>query len=233
MAYDFYLDGVQLPIAPPKLEVKVTNKNKTVDLINTGEVNILKKEGLSEISFEAEFTHNKLPFYRGAFRDVQFFLSKLELLKTDCKPFQFIVSRELGNKVLFNTNIKVSLEEYAISEDAENGSDTKVAIKLKQYRDYSTKKLVPATPEKTNYGRTPTPVMKPKEFRPDSSNKPNGKTYTVKAGDSLWSICQKQLGNGSLYKKVYELNKTMMDKANKGKKVPKYTIYKGQVLRLV
>ncbi|EQE56559.1 LysM peptidoglycan-binding domain-containing protein [Clostridioides difficile] len=233
MAYDFYLDGVQLPIAPPKLEVKVTNKNKTVDLINVGEVNILKKEGLSEISFEAEFTHNKLPFYRGTFRDVQFFLSKLELLKTDCKPFQFIVSREMGGKVLFNTNIKVSLEEYAISEDADNGSDTKVAIKLKQYRDYSTKKLVPATPEKTNYGRTPPPVMKPKEFRPDSSNKPNGKTYTVKAGDSLWAICQKQLGNGSLYKKVYELNKTMMDKANKGKKLSKYTIYKGQVLRLV
>ncbi|HGM1125352.1 TPA: LysM peptidoglycan-binding domain-containing protein [Clostridioides difficile] len=233
MAYDFYLDGVQLPIPPPKLEIKVTNKNKTVDLINTGEVNILKKEGLSEISFEAEFTHNKLPFYRGAFKDVQFFLSKLELLKTDCKPFQFIVSREMGGKVLFNTNIKVSLEEYAISEDADNGSDTKVAIKLKQYRDYSTKKLVPATPEKTNYGRTPPPVMKPKEFRPDSSNKPNGKTYTVKAGDSLWAICQKQLGNGSLYKKVYELNKTMMDKANKGKKLSKYTIYKGQVLRLV
>ncbi|HEK4983699.1 TPA: LysM peptidoglycan-binding domain-containing protein, partial [Clostridioides difficile] len=220
------------PIPPPKLEIKVTNKNKTVDLINTGEVNILKKEGLSEISFEAEFTHNKLPFYRGTFRDVQFFLSKLELLKTDCKPFQFIVSREMGGKVLFNTNMKVSLEEYNIVEDADNGSDVKVAIKLKQYRDYSTKKLVPATPEKTNYGRTPTPVMKPKEFRPDSSNKPNGKTYTVKAGDSLWSICQKQLGNGSLYKKVYELNKTMMDKANKGKKVPKYTIYKGQVLKL-
>lgn len=232
MAYDFYLDGVQLPIPPPKLEIKVTNKNKTVDLINTGEVNILKKEGLSEISFEAEFTHNKLPFYRGQFKDVQFFLSKLELLKTDCKPFQFIVSREMGGKVLFNTNMKVSLEEYNIVEDADNGSDTKVAIKLKQYRDYSTKKLVPATPEKTNYGRTPHPVMKPKEFRPDSSNKPNGKTYTVKAGDSLWSICQKQLGNGSLYKKVYELNKSMMDKANKGKNLSKYTIYKGQVLKL-
>ncbi|HBE9752189.1 TPA: LysM peptidoglycan-binding domain-containing protein [Clostridioides difficile] len=232
MAYDFYLDGVQLPIPPGKLEVKVTNKNKTVDLINVGEINILKKEGLSEISFEAEFTHNKLPFYRGQFKDVQFFLSKLELLKTDCKPFQFIVSREMGGKVLFNTNMKVSLEEYNIVEDADNGSDTKVAIKLKQYRDYSTKKLVPATPEKTNYGRTPHPVMKPKEFRPDSSNKPNGKTYTVKAGDSLWSICQKQLGNGSLYKKVYELNKSMMDKANKGKNLSKYTIYKGQVLKL-
>ncbi|HGT0227711.1 TPA: LysM peptidoglycan-binding domain-containing protein [Clostridioides difficile] len=229
MAYDFYLDGVQLPIPPPKLEIKVTNKNKTVDLINTGEVNILKKEGLSEISFEAEFTHNKLPFYRGTFRDVQFFLSKLELLKTDCKPFQFIVSREMGGKVLFNTNMKVSLEEYNIVEDAENGSDVKVIIKLKQYRDYSTKKLVLAPP-KNETGR---PNVKIEPKRVDSVNAPSGKTYTVKAGDSLWSICQKQLGNGSLYKKVYELNKTMMDKANKDKKVPKYTIYKGQVLRLV
>ncbi|HBG8385120.1 TPA: LysM peptidoglycan-binding domain-containing protein [Clostridioides difficile] len=231
MAYDFYLDGVQLPIPPPKLEIKVTNKNKTVDLINTGEVNILKKEGLSEISFEAEFTHNKLPFYRGTFRDVQFFLSKLELLKTDCKPFQFIVSRELGNKVLFNTNIKVSLEEYAISEDADNGSDTKVAIKLKQYRDYSTKKLVIAPPK----NETDRPNVKIEPKRVDSVNATNTKTktYTVKAGDSLWSICQKQLGNGSLYKKVYELNKSMMDKANKGKNLSKYTIYKGQVLRLV
>ncbi|EGT2204545.1 LysM peptidoglycan-binding domain-containing protein [Clostridioides difficile] len=228
MAYDFYLDGVQLPIPPAKLEIKVTNKNKTVDLINTGEVNILKKEGLSEISFEAEFTHNKLPFYRGAFKDVQFFLSKLELLKTDCKSFQFIVSREMGGKVLFNTNIKVSLEEYAISEDADNGSDTKVAIKLKQYRDYSTKKLVLAPP-KNETGR---PNVKIEPKRVDSVNAPNSKTYTVKSGDSLWSICQKQLGNGSLYKKVYELNKSMIDKANKGKNLSKYTIYKGQVLKL-
>ncbi|HBF5446335.1 TPA: LysM peptidoglycan-binding domain-containing protein, partial [Clostridioides difficile] len=145
-------------------------------------------------------------------------------------PFQFIVSRELGNKVLFNTNMKVSLEEYNIVEDAENGSDTKVAIKLKQYRDYSTKKLVLAPP-KNETGR---PSVKIEPKRVDSVNATNTKTktYTVKAGDSLWSICQKQLGNGSLYKKVYELNKTMMDKANKGKKVPKYTIYKGQVLRL-
>ena len=124
--------------------------------------------------------------------------------------------------------MKVSLEEYNIVEDAENGSDVKVIIKLKQYRDYSTKKLVLAPP-KNETGR---PNVKIEPKRVDSVNAPSGKTYTVKAGDSLWSICQKQLGNGSLYKKVYELNKTMIDKSNKCKKVPKYTIYKVQVLKL-
>ncbi|MET1706875.1 LysM peptidoglycan-binding domain-containing protein, partial [Clostridioides difficile] len=111
-----------------------------------------------------------------------------------------------------------------------NGSDTKVAIKLKQYRDYSTKKLVIAPPK----NETDRPNVKIEPKRVDSVNATNTKTktYTVKAGDSLWSICQKQLGNGSLYKKVYELNKSMMDKANKGKNLSKYTIYKGQVLKL-
>ena len=34
MAYDFYLDGVQLPIPPPKLEIKVPLlKMRLVDLM--------------------------------------------------------------------------------------------------------------------------------------------------------------------------------------------------------
>ncbi|MFA1763260.1 LysM peptidoglycan-binding domain-containing protein len=86
--------------------------------------------------------------------------------------------------------MKVSLEEYNIVEDAENASDTKVAIKLKQYRDYSTKKLVPAPPKNNETGR---PNVKIEPKRVDSVNATNTKTYTVKAGDSLWSICQKQL----------------------------------------
>lgn len=39
--------------------------------------------------------------------------------------------RELGNKVLFNINIKVFFEEYVILEDVDNGLDIKVVIKLK------------------------------------------------------------------------------------------------------
>ena len=47
MAYYFYLNEILLPIAPPKLELKVNNKNNTMDLINHGEVNLLNKPGLT------------------------------------------------------------------------------------------------------------------------------------------------------------------------------------------
>ena len=42
MAYTFYLDGVQLPVTPSKLETKIKNNNKTINLINEGDVNVLK-----------------------------------------------------------------------------------------------------------------------------------------------------------------------------------------------
>lgn len=34
----------------------------------------------------------------------------------------------------------------------------------------------------------------------------NAKLYTIKSGDSLWIIAQKQLGNGYRYKEILELN---------------------------
>ena len=51
MAYYFYLDDMMLPIPPAKMDIRIKNKNKTVSLINEGEINIIKAEGLKEISF--------------------------------------------------------------------------------------------------------------------------------------------------------------------------------------
>ena len=47
------------------------------------------------------------------------------------------------------------------------------------------------------------------------------KTYTVKSGDSLWAIAQKQLGNGNRYPEIKSLNNLSSD-----------TIHPGQVLKL-
>ena len=140
--YDFYLDKCRLPVAPEKLQIKINNANKTLTLIDEGEVNILKKAGLSDIEFECLIPQVQYPFavYSSGFKKAQYFLDRFEELKNARKPFQFIVSRTLpSGKVLFSTDMKVSMEEYTVVEDVGDGFDLRVKIKLKQYREYGTK----------------------------------------------------------------------------------------------
>ena len=140
--YDFYLDKCRLPAAPEKLQIKINNANKTLTLIDEGEVNILKAAGLSDIEFECLIPQVRYPFasYDGGFKEAKHFLDRFEKLKSGKKPFQFIVSRTLpSGKVLFSTDMKVSMEDYAIAEDAGDGFDLRVKIRLKQYREYGTK----------------------------------------------------------------------------------------------
>lgn len=140
--YDFYLKKCLLPVTPQKLEIKINNANDTVTLINEGEINILKTAALTDIEFECEIPQVKQPYavYKSGFQGASYFLDYFEELKTSKQPFQFLVSRTMPNgKVLFSTNIKVSMEDYKITEDAKNGFDLKVKISLKQYREYGTK----------------------------------------------------------------------------------------------
>ena len=111
MAYVFYLDGLQLPITPAALTIKISNKNKTITLINEGEVNLLKAAGLSEVTFSFLLPLYQYPFAE-KLQSVETYLNKLETLKTSLQPFQFIVYREKADgTALFKTNMTVSLED--------------------------------------------------------------------------------------------------------------------------
>ena len=62
MSYYFFIGDTMLPIPPEKMSLKVKGKNKTVTLINEGEVNIIKQPGLTEISFDARLPNKRYPF---------------------------------------------------------------------------------------------------------------------------------------------------------------------------
>ena len=129
MAYYFYLGDTLLPVAPDKLTLKINNKNKTYDLINNQEINVLKNPGLTEIEFKALLPNTKYPFatYKSNYQPASYFLNIIEKLKVNKTAFQFIVSRKLPNgKILFDTNIKVSIEDYKIVEEAKEGFDVNV-----------------------------------------------------------------------------------------------------------
>lgn len=221
--YYFYLKKCLLPVPPDKLQIKINNANDTVTLINEGQVNLLKKPELTDIEFECLIPQVKYPFavYKGKFKKASYFLNYFEKLKTKRKPFQFIVARYMPNgKHLFHTTMRVSLEDYSITEDAGEGLDLKVKFKLKQYRKFGTKTVKIKKKKK----KTKASVRQPRET--DNSPAPSAaQSYTVVKGDCLWNIAKRFYGNGSLYTVIYDANRNVIG-GNPN------MIYPGQVLTI-
>lgn len=223
MSYEFYLDKMLLPVTPSKVDTKIKNQNKTINLINEGEVNLITAPGLTEISFDALLPMHAYPFaryllvntIRGNSKKVprilkylypNYYLDYLEELKLNLQPFYFKIIRDKDNKI-FPTEMLVTLEEYALTEDSKDNNDFTVAIKLKQYVEYGTKKIDLKTTR-----------MKTGGLKKGS----NIKYYTVKKGDTLWAIAKKYLGDGSKCWNLAKLN---------GIKNPNL-IYQGQKIKI-
>lgn len=221
MAYSMYLAGVLMPITPSKVKVKINNQNETLTLINGDEINILKAAGLTDVSFDLLLPQVSYPFANGGAQSANFYLSLFERLKTAKQPFQWILNRSMpSGKRLFYTNLTVGMEDYQITDDAEEGFDITVTVSLKQYRHYGTK-TVTIQPAPTP-AETPTATVE--QPQRETSQAPQQTTYTVKSGDCLWNIAKKYLGDGSRYNEIYNLNKDKITNPN--------LIYAGQVLTL-
>lgn len=195
MSYSCYLGGVEWP-TPAKLTVKIKGKNKTLTLLNEGEINFLRTPGLSEIVLPVT-----LSMLTGS-RSPSYYMGVLERLKTSKGTTQFIlVRRSPDGRRLFDTNMTVSVEDYNITEDAKEGLDVSVDINLKQWRSYGTKTAKVEQPS-TDTGKQTVTVEKER----DASTAPSAKTYTVKKGDTLWAISAKYYGAGAQYTKIYGAN---------------------------
>ena len=145
------------------------------------------------------------------------YLGKLREFKANKKPLRFIVLRpqEDGTE-LFQGNLLVTLEDYTVSEKAGEEGDFYVDIKLKEYNTIVGRKLVIDENKTSEDGK-----VQAKEEVQRPTKEPN-KTYTVKKGDTLWTIAQKELGSGNKYQDIAKLNN--ISNPNK--------IQPGQVLKL-
>lgn len=159
MSYYFFLGETMLPVAPSKLDVTINGRNKTINLIETGEVNLINTTGLSDVSFTFLLPNQAYPFAnydasltRGiagallgnafSFQKAERFLTAVKNLKADKNPTRFIVSRMgFDYSLLWSTNLLCTVEDYTTTEDAKNGTDVEVSIKLKEYVPYGTKEV--------------------------------------------------------------------------------------------
>ncbi len=218
--YKCYLSGELMPETPGKLNIKIKGKNQTLVLLNEGEINFLRTPGLTEITLPLTFPMVTAP------HGPEHYLNILEKLKTEKCTTQFIMTRTTPNgRLLFDTNIKVSVEDYSISENATNGLDLSVEVTLKQYRDYGTKTIT----IKEDVKRATAAVTQPQKTvavtqERSATTAPKATTYTVKKGDCLWNIAKKYYGNGAKYTLIYNANKDKIKNPN--------LIYVGQVLTI-
>ena len=205
MAYEVYIDDMLLPIPPQKIPIKYPGQNETATLINGEEINITRPPGLAEISVDVVLPQMDYPcaMWDGSVEDAEEFISRLQDLKESGDTFEFIVIRDS-----FDTNMDVTLEDYKVSDDVKEGLDLVVSITMKESRHYGTKIMNFTIIEDQV---TPT-VETPEENRP--AEQPQIKAYTVKSGDCLWNIAKKQLGDGSRWKEIHDLNRDKISNPN-------------------
>lgn len=235
--YQMYIEKVLFPVTPGKLTIKVNGTNKTLTLINEGEVNLIKSPGLTDVSTEVLLpTLTEYPFatYTDGFQPPDYYLEKLEAWKQKRKAvtFKFLRTSPNGKKLLWDTSIPVTIEDYQSTEDAESeGFDVSVKISMKQYKEWGAKKLVIKKSKKKKSKKKKTATKKKTR-----KTKTPAKTYTVKKGDTLIGIARKQLGNGSKHKSIYSLNKKAIEAAARkhGRKSSSngHWIYPGTKLKL-
>lgn len=211
MAYEVYLDGVRLPIPPEKIPIKYPGQNKTANLINGEEINLVRPGGLAELSLDVILPQMQYPAARWGNRvdDAEDFLDHLQNLKARGKPFEFIVIRDGPARFYsFDTNMDVTLEDYKVSDDVSEGLDLAVSLSLKEYRQYGTK-----TMNFTIDNRTAVETQPERAGTPEQTNTSN--SYTVVKGDCLWKIAKKLLGDGGRWKEIYSLNQSQISNPNR------------------
>lgn len=115
MQYYFYIDGVLMPVSPSKVNMSAKNNNKTYELTNGSEVNIIKPPGFVTVSFELLIPSVKYPFasYSGEFKEADYYLDLFKRLKASAEPFEFLIIRTLTSK----TVLKMALRLLPYSSD--------------------------------------------------------------------------------------------------------------------
>lgn len=208
--YEYRSITAELPIAPEEMVTKLEGKTTVIDLVNSGEISILKDIGLRSIGFRVLLPKNENVGVTSAeFHEPLYFLSLFRNVMADKKPLRLIILREMPDGTsIFNGDISLSLDGYTVTEKGGEEGDFYVDLNFKEYRSLDTVKTVISSGEVSEEM-----VRETKE---------TAKTYTVVSGDCLWNIAKAQLGAGELYTEIAEMN---------GLEYP-YVLSVGQVLKI-
>lgn len=195
ISFDLTEGGFRLPVNPAAIDIKEGGQSKTYDISKLGEINVIRNPKLAEISFEGIFPAMEYPFVIGELRDPFEYVEQIEKWMKARKPVQFVFAGST-----FDINTLVSIESFNWREVGGAVGDLEYSIALKKYVPYGAKKV-----EIVRKDSQPVRVLSA-DTPPRPDNREQPQTYTLVAGDTLWKVAQKMLGNGNRWREIQKLN---------------------------
>ena len=195
-------DKIRFPVVPSAIGVNRSNNIDTQSVLKLGEVPIFNGTSLKTIELTSFFPNQEYSFcdYTGFMKPYQF-SEKIQKWMYEGKPLRIIVTDS-------PTNMQCLIQQFDTVEQ-DGTRDLYFTLNLVEYRPIEVPNLSnnnASSSSTSNSSNNSQNTSRPSETSTNSNNQQ--KSHKVVKGDSLWDIAQKYYGNGSLYPKIKEANKT-------------------------
>ncbi len=175
----------ELSVNPPEISVTQDNKDKTIDLLNVGEINVPGMRGLIKVSLATFLPDSNSPFYTGVAPEQ--IVQAVKKAKNGQKAIRIIIS---GSDVNTQFNISSMNEIYK-----EGQGDIYISWSFVELRDLNTGQVASFVRRYTDTGLC---------TRRTTRSVP--KAITVQNGDTLWNLARRYYDDGSRWKDIAMAN---------------------------
>lgn len=186
-------DRVRIPVLPSEYTVTSEQSNTSVTVCNLGEVNLIGKRKLKQISFSSFFPyHYDESYCEGRPDKPKAMVKKIEAMQQAGKAKLTITGTDI--------NLYVTIENFEWGENDGTG-DIAYTLTMKEYRHVN----IPASTLVKEAPAAPAAEMAARDQPAAAATQ----TYTVKSGDCLSTIARKLTGSAS-WQAIYEQNKSII-----------------------
>lgn len=186
LSFNNFQEKLQLPVNPGEYRLSTSKKNKIVEILDLGDINLIGGEGLAEIQITSIFPREYLPYC--SYMNIPAPYMAIELIekwKQSGKPIRLIITDT-------TINMAVSIETFEYGETGGN-RDVTYTLTLKEYRFVKV-----------------TQVNNIEESSPRQITQESPVFYVVKTGDTLYIISKRLTGTGDNWRQIYDANKAII-----------------------